>query len=100
MHEQTAQIGVTAFANAQQTLLSSRAVLFGREPKRSSHLPAVSKLAGVANCRQKGRCCDRPNTAQLLQAHRHRILPGNLLDLPVEFFNTLINSEQVFPKSA
>jgi len=33
MHEQTAQISVAALANAEQSPFSSRAVLFGREPK-------------------------------------------------------------------
>ena len=35
----------------------------------------------------------------LLQAHRYRVLPGNLFNLPVELLDTLVKSLQVSPQS-
>ena len=99
MHEQTAQIGIASLANAQQAFFSSRAVLFGRKPKRSSHLSAVGKLAGVVDRCQQSRCGYRSDTAQLLQSHRYRILPCNLIDLQVELLDTFVHCQQVLPQS-
>jgi hypothetical protein len=47
-------------------------------------LPGVCKLAGVANRRYQSGCRDWSDTTQLLQAHRHRILSGDLLNFAVE----------------
>lgn len=90
MHEQVTQIGVSLFANAEQSFFSSRAVLFRREPKRSSHLSAVRKLAGISNRCQQCCCGKRADAAHFLQTHRYRVLSGNLFDLLVELFNTLV----------
>lgn len=97
VYEQTAQIHIAALANAEQALLSSRAVLFGCEPKRSSHLPTVGKLTGIADRCQQSRRGDRSDATQLLQPYGYRVLPGKLFNFPVEFFNSLIKRSQVLP---
>lgn len=100
MHEQTAQIGVASLANAEQSLFSSGAASFGRQPKRSSHLSAAGKLAGVSYRCQQSRCGKGADTPYFLQAHRGRILPSNLFYLPVELFDTLVEGLQISPQSA
>lgn len=39
------------------------------------------------------------NATYFLQTHRDWILSGDLFDLPVEFFDTLVKSLQVSPQS-
>jgi hypothetical protein len=65
----------------------------------SSGRSTVCELACVPNrCRQSRRG-KRADATDLLQTYSYRVLPSDLFDFPVEFFDTLVEDSQISPQS-
>jgi hypothetical protein len=49
VYQHAAQVNITAFTNAQHTVFTPTAMLSGREPDGSGHLPASVVLPGISD---------------------------------------------------
>jgi hypothetical protein len=81
VHEDLAQLCVTAFADTQQACLAFGGVLPGNKPKPGGKLTAIAVGGSVADGRDNGRGYNRPDPWNLLYGcsrHRHqRCVPAH-----------------------
>ncbi len=99
MDQYRAQVGIAAFADAQQPAFIAATVLARRKTQRRSHLPALLELRSIAYAGNQGRGDQWTDPAQLLQAFGHRVLVSDHPDLLVQFPQVILEVLQVFPQA-
>lgn len=97
MNHQCSQVGIAAFADAQQSIFATGAVLPRRQSQRGSKLSTIGKLTGVTDGRDEGGGDHRADAAQLLQALSARLIGRNPGYLAIQLLDPFIQHAQVAP---
>ncbi len=99
MNEYGAQIGITPFTDTKQSILVSRTVLSRSQADRGGHLPAIGKVARIANGSDEGRGDDGTNAAQLQQTLSLRVALRNGAEFLIQFRDAIIQRLEIQPKT-
>lgn len=99
MHHQCSQIRITALADTEQSILTTRTVLPRCQSQQGGKLSAIGKLTGITESDDE-RCDDHwTDTAQLLKANGGRLVCRDRSDLAVELAYTPIQRTKVVPQT-
>ena len=98
MYQYRPQVRVASLADPKLPVFAARAVLFGGEPQRCSHLSAIGKLPAIAHRHHQRRGNDRPDSTKLLQPSSGRVTVRNQCNLAIEFGHPLIEQPKVAPQ--
>jgi len=81
--QQGPQVRITPSSDVSEPGLPAGRVLPRNQSEPGRELPAVGELVGVANARDDGRCAERPDAVERLDALGARIAPGEANQLPL-----------------